>query len=295
MKKLRIFLNLSLSLILLLSISFSASAKKKRKLKNTVLWKIEGKKLKEPSYLLGTFHILCADDFKISDKIKRVLEETEQLAVEVDLTNPETVQEAQKLMTQGNKRISEQLSSEQFEKIDSLVQVKLGMPLQNLDHFGLSFLSLMFIPSMMPCSPQDLKMLDQELMKIGAENQKKIVGLETVKEQITYLKKAMNIDSTYNQLINFETEKIKLNELVKVYTTEDLNSLKEQLLYNSGMDAEGKKWMLDVRNENWVNKMPEIMKEKSTLFAVGTGHLVGEKGLINLLRKKGYRVKPVFK
>jgi uncharacterized protein YbaP (TraB family) len=40
--------------------------------------------------------------------------------------------------------------------------------------------------------------------------------------------------------------------------------------------------------------MPELMKTESTFFAVGSAHLAGELGVINLLRKAGYSVKPVM-
>jgi len=51
--------------------------------------------------------------------------------------------------------------------------------------------------------------------------------------------------------------------------------------------------MLDNRNADWLTKMPGIMNEKPTLFAVGAGHLLGENGVLNLLRKAGYTVEPV--
>ena len=46
-------------------------------------------------------------------------------------------------------------------------------------------------------------------------------------------------------------------------------------------------------NGNWMKQMPEIMKQKPTFFAVGAGHLPGERGLISLLRKAGYTVEGV--
>ena len=47
------------------------------------------------------------------------------------------------------------------------------------------------------------------------------------------------------------------------------------------------------RNRKWMKKIPGIMQQGSTLIAVGFGHLVGEEGLIALLRKDGYKVGPV--
>jgi uncharacterized protein YbaP (TraB family) len=47
------------------------------------------------------------------------------------------------------------------------------------------------------------------------------------------------------------------------------------------------------RNRRWVEQMPPIMQNGSILFAVGAGHLPGEEGVIKLLLKKGYAVKPL--
>ena len=51
--------------------------------------------------------------------------------------------------------------------------------------------------------------------------------------------------------------------------------------------------LLYTRNRSWVQQMEPIMQEKSTLFAVGAGHLGGENGVLDLLRKKGYNLRPI--
>jgi hypothetical protein len=52
--------------------------------------------------------------------------------------------------------------------------------------------------------------------------------------------------------------------------------------------------LLNDRNKNWVNQLKTIMKSESVFVAVGAGHLVGKEGLISLLRKEGYTLKPIF-
>ena len=49
------------------------------------------------------------------------------------------------------------------------------------------------------------------------------------------------------------------------------------------------------RNANWMSQMPQMLREKSTLFVVGAAHLIGEKGMLQLLRNAGYVVEPVTK
>jgi uncharacterized protein YbaP (TraB family) len=51
--------------------------------------------------------------------------------------------------------------------------------------------------------------------------------------------------------------------------------------------------LLDRRNRNWIPIMESAMKKSSTFFAVGAGHLAGSQGVLELLRKQGYKVKPI--
>ncbi|TMI96769.1 MAG: TraB/GumN family protein, partial [Bacteroidetes bacterium] len=54
---------------------------------NTLLWKISGNGLKKPSYLFGTIHMLCADDAVLSDSLKNVIKNVQEVYFEVDLDN----------------------------------------------------------------------------------------------------------------------------------------------------------------------------------------------------------------
>jgi len=49
----------------------------------------------------------------------------------------------------------------------------------------------------------------------------------------------------------------------------------------------------DERNKYWMKSIPDLIEKKSCFIAVGAGHLVGETGLINQLRKLGFTVEPV--
>ncbi|MBQ1667965.1 MAG: TraB/GumN family protein, partial [Prevotella sp.] len=47
------------------------------------------------------------------------------------------------------------------------------------------------------------------------------------------------------------------------------------------------------RNEKWLPKMVAAMREKPTMFVFGSGHLIGEYGIIHLLRAAGYEVEQI--
>jgi uncharacterized protein YbaP (TraB family) len=50
---------------------------------------------------------------------------------------------------------------------------------------------------------------------------------------------------------------------------------------------------IDERNVTWVKKMIPMISSQSILFALGAGHLGGENGVLNLLRKEGYTLTPI--
>ena len=58
-------------------------------------------------------------------------------------------------------------------------------------------------------------------------------------------------------------------------------------------DSQFEKDLLETRNSSWIPKISKIVAEKPTFFAVGAGHLGGEKGVIALLRKQGFTVKAI--
>jgi uncharacterized protein YbaP (TraB family) len=81
--------------------------------------------------------------------------------------------------------------------------------------------------------------------------------------------------------------------MMTAYKNQDLEKL-EALMMKSDMGMGNfTEVLLYKRNRNWVAKLKELMPQKSLLVAVGAGHLPGEKGVINLLRKAGYTVTPM--
>ncbi|MBS1566154.1 MAG: TraB/GumN family protein, partial [Bacteroidetes bacterium] len=145
-----------------------------------------------------------------------------------------------------------------------------------------------------PCPAKDG--MEQVIMKEAKKDNKPIFGLETVKFQasvfdsIPYQRQAKDllkmVDSSANGTDSSDMQ------LLDVYRKQDLNKMQKMTEDEEGM-SDYIDLLLYNRNADWVRKMPAIMKDKATLFAVGAGHLGGDKGVISLLRKAGYMVRPV--
>lgn len=263
------------------------------KIENTVLWEVSKKGMKQPSYLFGTFHMMCKDDFKMSEKMKNALSKTNQTVLEINFSSPDEMMSMQKYLT-SDKKISEQLNPKELERFKQGLQ-NFGYELEHIDSFSPLMLYSTLNTKYFDCEQSDMKMLDLEIMNLTLKAKKSIKGLETIKDQVGMFNNYLNIQELLKLVENYEEGKAGTYRFLEVYKSENLSAMKEIFEGNEYMDEEQKEMMLFARNKNWMEEIPRLMEETSTFFAVGAGHLIGEKGLINLLREQGYTVKPVMK
>jgi len=270
----------------------SSQAQEKIKLENSVLWKVEHVDFKEPSYLFGTLHIICENDFKIPKKVSEALQNVDALVLEVNLSDPKEMQELQESMS-NPKKISDEISGEKYNELNELVTNVTGVDLKNYDSYGLSVLNSILISKMLPCTA--FKSIENEITLLANKSEKPIFSLEKATEQIEILKNAYPTEFALEQIMLFDSYKKDFNDAILFYNKEEITKTVNLITKEQYMDENATKLMQIDRNKNWVKKMPAMMKERSNLFAIGAGHLTNEYGIIHLLREKGYTVTPVFK
>lgn len=260
-------------------------------LANSVLWKVEHSAMDKPSYLLGTIHAMCSDDFFIPEKVRSVIDQVDEISFEVNLSDPAEMGAVQKAMMSEIK-LSEKLSERQLDKLNELLQSKIGIGIEHVDSYTMPTILALFIGSSLPCTLP--KSYEMELMSIALEKGISISGLETVEQQYESLNNSMTDDQYIEQIELFDDYKKSFDAAFEYYKSENIEAVSAEYVNDRYMDENGKYWSLNVRNARWVNKLPDMIKTKSTLVAVGAAHLVGEIGLIQELRKLGYTVTPIF-
>lgn len=271
------------------------SSTKKNNDSNTLLWQVSGKKLKNPSYLFGTFHLLCKDDIKFSEQLKTVLLSSDEVYMEMDMDDPSTMLSGFFYMNmKGGKKLKDLYTAVEYKKVESYFTDSVGIPLMMLQSIKPYFLVAMLYPKMMNC--KTASGVEEELVSIAKENKKEIKGLETIQFQssvfdsIPYEWQAKellkNIDS-------FSIYKKEFDTMLLQYKNQQLPAMENSLAKSEFGSDKYEDILLTKRNLNWVGQLKTIMKKESVFVAVGAGHLVGEKGLINLLRKEGYTVEPL--
>ena len=152
----------------------------------------------------------------------------------------------------------------------------------------------MTIPKLISCPSQSY---EETFVKMAKNENKEVLGLETVQEQFGALDKMgmkKQADLMLVKMIeNWNEGKQELKQLISDYKNQDIEAMFEDMSKSKSMDAEFENDLLVNRNQNWIPKIQKITKEKPTFFAVGAGHLGGKKGVISLLREAGFTVKAV--
>jgi len=93
---------------------------------------------------------------------------------------------------------------------------------------------------------------------------------------------------------NMVKDKAELQKMLVIYEEEDIEGMLDIMDESENKkSADFNDILLNDRNANWIPVIEKVSSEQPTFYGVGAGHLAGEKGVIKLLRKKGYTVEAV--
>lgn len=262
-----------------------------------ILYKITGKNLKKPSYLLGTFHLICQKDLFPQATIKSYVDQTEKLMLEIDLSDPSVLEKTAKgAMLADGKTAKDFLKAEDYAKVDALFKDYMGVSYDSFQKFAPFMTStiLMMSPKIIGCQP--VPGYDKLLADTAAANKMPIVGLETVEDEFAAIN-AQPLDKQFEALRkiadNPEKSATDFKNLYRIYLTQNSGELYKTMEAQMTEDKTSKEKLLDERNAKWLPVIEKNIAEKSAFIAVGGGHLGGDKGIISLLRKKGYKLTPI--
>ncbi|SEG52941.1 TraB/GumN family protein [Sphingobacterium lactis] len=260
---------------------------------DTFLWKVSGNGLTKDSYVFGTLHMACGQDFKIENKVNEALKTSDRIAFEIDAENPETLKAMQANMgpVPG---FFDGLAPEKKKVIDSVLMTR-NLNSAMLDKVGPAMLlSILSIQGFECANPTDFKMMELELKKLEGAAGKPVDELETVEFQINMMNEFFKAEDLYNYVLQIDSVKSQTKHLVQAYFGQKPAALEEWLAKTSTMTPEKEAMMLTNRNKEWMTKMPDMMKNNSMFFAVGAAHLMGKNGILQLLKDKGYTLTPIL-
>jgi len=134
--------------------------------------------------------------------------------------------------------------------------------------------------------------MDEFFYRKAQQEGKKIIGLETVDDQMEMLEK-IPIDYITDYFRNFQKGAEDMENIITLYTKADLDRLLTLMQEDKAMASLEKK-LITKRNKKMAVGIMTLIAEQPTFVAVGAGHLPGKKGILKLLERKGYRLTPVI-
>lgn len=265
-----------------------------------LLYEISGGGLEKSSYLFGTHHMVSVETATKIEGVFRAFKDCSAVIGEFVDDNPEEMQRQILMASKMEDSIFKLLTSEEEALIDSALQAELGLTLANVQYMRPNVIAMIYemtVRERVLKSQMGDMAMDSYFQVAGSELGKMVYGLETVEDQLKILLRSIAVErqaeilvETIRNMNDIITENAKLDSL---YVKGDLEGLYEMLIEAEDMTEAEKFLLVDERNYDWLPKIEKHIKQEPCFIAVGALHLPGNDGLINLLRKAGYKVKAV--
>lgn len=265
----------------------------------SLLWKVSGNGLHEPSYLFGTYHVLKDSYLSGSPKVKAAYEGAKGVVVETTIDSSAMLVMGMRGIMLNNS-LNRLLSEADYKLVADEFRATTGYDLMMFNQMKPVVTATMMSMAQLEKDSDTLQTftglpIDLFFASDGRKRHKTVTSLETMEEQMTYLFDHDPVEKQAEQLVAMVREKNGFQKASKavtqLYMKQDLNGMWE-LSQKMSEQYGDMTHLLDDRNRNWMKKLPTLMAARPTFVAVGALHLPGPNGLITLLRKEGYTVEP---
>jgi hypothetical protein len=271
-------------------------------LEKSLLWKVSGNKLKKPSYVFGTIHMIGTEDFFLPEGTENALESTDAIIFEIDMADMNDLSQQlgmlTKIMMPNGLTLDDLLSEEDYELVRNHFEQS-GLPMFMLNRVKPMFLTVFagddIDPMSMNFQSGEIVSYEFYFFEEAQGRGMETGGLETIDFQMSVFDSIPYEDQAQMlvETIKIGTEgEDQFEQMVAVYKEQDIDGMIVMMEGDGGFGGY-EDILLRKRNEAWIPRMETIMLEKPAFFAVGAGHLGGPNGVINLLKKRGYTVVPV--
>jgi len=260
------------------------------------MWKLDGET--NSVYLLGSVHLLRAADHPLPSIIDEAYGEAETLIMELDMDDIDPV-EAQSLVNelgliQDDRSLSDLMGPERYAEAEALAN-SAEIPLTMLGKSE-PWLAAITVEQLMLARIgfNPLFGIENHLMEKAVGDNKEIIGLETIREQLEFLD-SMSLESQRALLLQSLKESVDIqkimDELVHAWRHGDIAFMEDNMLDEMKRYPELYSTIVVERNLNWLKKIEELLDDDDDyLIVVGALHLIGEDGVPALLTKRGREI-----
>ena len=249
-------------------------------------------------YLAGSFHMLRASDYPLPAEFIRAYNDSRKIIFEVPPGEAESPEYMGKFLSlaiyNDGTTLKEHITTAAYAKAESFCKER-NYPLEQYQFFKPTFLVMTLTVSVMNKIGADPRKGIDYLFKEKALQDGKASGsLETVDQQISLLTSmdaSLGSDQILESIEELKQIEVMLSELLAVWRKGDEAKMEELYIKDLKIYPQLYQTLIVDRNNKWVRNIEGYLNGSgSTMVVVGAAHLVGADGLVNLLRKRGYKV-----
>lgn len=257
----------------------------------SLLWQISTPQLPTPSYILGTMHIQPKKNPNWKTSFEEYIAQCDSFATEFNLEEVDANLIAEYAQIPNNQSLADFIPSKKIAKLERIFLKSARLPFRGLLHTKPLFITNLLTEKML--TDDNSIAMDSDLFQMAKAMGKDCTGIETFAEQLVVLNK-IPLDYQIKSLLkigkNISQFRKGLKRMFSIYEEGDV-----QKIHKIATKGVGKmrKLMLYRRNEIMADRIFEKIYKKSIFCAIGAGHLGGKQGVLRLLKRKGFTVKPV--
>ncbi len=282
---------LIIALLVLVSVNLTAQNN------NSLLWKVTGNELSQPSYIFGTIHMIPKKDYFFTPEMQNAFDSCQTLVIEADMFSiklSEQIKLATKVVLPDHKTLQDYMDSTEYAQFKQVLIDSFGIKEKTIDKRYNRIKPFFLTALLLKQHIGKVKTYEQELYKTSKKQKMELIGLETLEFQMS-LADSITIEEQVDGIAEDMAEISLYYDMVELYKNQDLDGL-----HQMGIDelkAEGDLKFMNLiiteRNKDWIPKIKELTANSTCFVAVGALHLVGVDGVLELLRKEGYSVTAV--
>lgn len=279
------------SLLLIFSLSLEAKS---------LLYKVSSKN--STVYILGSIHLAKAELYPLDHAITNAYNNSEVLVVEVDPSSQESMLSMQNTMIGSGmyprgKSLRSELSAKTYKSLQNYTS-KAGIPLEVMEQMKPWVVMLQLtVTEMMRLGYSPELGIDKHFLDKARQENKLVIELETAEEQMALLSK--DDKEFQDKLLLYTLESMHelepmLDDMFNGWQRGDAAAFDKIMNMPLETDPSLKEIYTDLitkRNYKMTDKIEGFLKSKKDHFVVvGSGHVIGKEGIIDLLQKRGFRV-----
>lgn len=258
---------------------------------NAWLWQISHPDLESVSFVFGTMHVRDHRAFRYEQTVMKAIASCDAFATEFNLEELNAEIHSHIMDLPEGISLKQLLSDQTYRKTDELLKKNVGVGIAAFENNKPILITNLLTESVL--STDAPLSLDETLWQFAKKNGKIMKGLESYEEQIRILEQiplSYQVKTLKDFTRHFGKFRKELIKMADLYADAAFNRLYKA----TRKSAKGmRKLMLWKRNKHMARQITAFTKESSICVAVGAGHLGGKKGILRLLKKKGFVLEPI--